>query len=142
MQAFQLNSCNACYNPAMRAGRPAQSERTEFGERLYRLREQRGLSQKLMAEKLGITQQSYAAWERRHTALRPAQLASLAKILECSVDELVGIGSSRSRRVGGPPGRIRRMFEAVTPLPRHQQNKVAEFVEAFVAQHANGAERR
>jgi hypothetical protein len=65
----------------------------------------------------------------------------LVKTLECTVDEL--IGHTPARRHGGvPAGRVRRVFEAVTQLPRHQQNKVAEFVEAFVAQHANGAERR
>jgi len=94
-----------------------------------------------MAEKLGVIQQSYAAWERYPTALKPEQLAKLTKILDCSVDELIG-SEPKPRRGGGPVGRIRRVFEAVRELPRHQQNKVAEFVEAFVAQHANGAERR
>lgn len=125
----------------MPAGRPAQNQRTEFGEHLYRLREQRGFSQKQMAEKLGMTQQGYAAWERLPTALKPEQLTTLAKILACSVDELVG-NEPTPRRGNGPAGRIRRVFEAVTQLPRHQQNKVAEFVEAFVAQHANGTDRR
>jgi len=142
MQAFSEPASNQLYGCGMPAGRPAQTERTEFGERLYRLREQRGLSQKQMAEKLGIIQQSYAAWERYPTALKPEQLARLAKILDCSVDELIG-NESKPRRAGGPVGRIRRVFEAVTQLPRHQQNKVADFVEAFVAQNSNGsADRR
>lgn len=121
----------------MPAGRPAQSNRTDFGERLFRLREQRGLSQKQMAEKLAITQQSYAAWERRSTALKPEQMAALARLLDCSIDDLIG-GEPKSRRTSGPAGRVRRVFDAVSRLPRHQQNKVAEFVEAFVAQHAHG----
>ena len=141
MQVFPLDSCNARYTWGMAAGRPAQSKRTAFGEHLYRLREQRGFSQKQMAELLGITQQSYAAWERRSTALKPEQLARLARLLDCSIDALIGNDTQR-RRSAGPPGRIRRVFEAVTRLPRHQQNKVAEFVEAFVAQHANGTDHR
>jgi transcriptional regulator with XRE-family HTH domain len=141
MRAFSSIRGNAGYTANMPAGRPAQRERTEFGERLYRLREQRGFSQKQMAEKLGMSQQGYAAWERLPRALKPEELSSLAEILECSVDELVG-KQPKPRRGSGPAGRIRRVFEAVTQLPRHQQNKVAEFVEAFVAQHANGAERR
>jgi len=121
----------------MPAGRPAQSNRTDFGERLHRQREQRGLSQKQMAEKLAVTQQSYAAWERRSTALKPEQMAALARILDCSIEDLIS-GEAKSRRVNGPAGRVRRVFDAVSRLPRHQQNKVAEFVEAFVAQHGNG----
>ena len=120
----------------MPAGRPARTQRSDFGERLFRCREQRGLSQKQMAEALSIKQQSYAAWERRSTALRPEQLAALARTLDCSIDDLIG-QSPKTKRGTGPAGRIRRVFEAVNKLPRHQQNKVAEFVEAFVAQHAN-----
>lgn len=136
MQAISTITDNGQYTWGMPAGRPAQSKRTDFGERLHRLREQRGFSQKLLAEKLGITQQSYAAWERRSIALKPEQIADLAKILECSTDELV-TGQTKQKRGIGPAGRTRRVFEAVSKLPRHQQNKVAEFVEAFVAQHQN-----
>ena len=137
MQAISTISSNEGYILAMPAGRPAQSNRTDFGERLHRQREQRGLSQKQMAEKLSITQQSYAAWERRSTALKPEQMTALARILDCSIEELIG-GEAKSRRGTGPAGRVRRVFDAVSRLPRHQQNKVAEFVEAFVAQHSNG----
>jgi transcriptional regulator with XRE-family HTH domain len=138
MQALSTDTCNAVYDPAMSAGRPAQSQRTDFGERLFRCREQKGLSQKQMAEALDIKQQSYAAWERRSTALKPEQLAALARILECSIDDLIG-QAQKAKRGMGPAGRIRRVFESVNQLPRHQQNKVAEFVEAFVAQHAHAS---
>ena len=122
----------------MPAGRPAQSKRSAFGERLYQLREAKGLSQKQVADRLGITQQSYAAWERRSIALKPEQLADLAKILEATADELVGV-RPKARRSGGPVGKVRRVFEDVSRLPRSQQNKVVEFVEAFVAQqNGNG----
>ena len=36
-----------------------------------------------------------------------------------------------------PSYRLQRVFESASKLPRRQQEKVAEFVEAFVAQHAN-----
>ena len=134
MQAISTIADNSPYLWGVSAGRPAQTKRTEFGERLYRLREERGLSQKQLAEMLGITQQSYAAWERRPTALKPEQLADLAKILDCSADALV-TGEVKKKRGTGPAGRIRRVFDSVSKLPRHQQNKVAEFVEAFVNQH-------
>ncbi len=35
-------------------------------------------------------------------------------------------------------GRLQLVFESAAKLPRRQQDKIAEFVEAFVAQHANG----
>jgi transcriptional regulator with XRE-family HTH domain len=133
MQAFSTDTCNPVYCVVMPAGRPAQSQRTDFGERLFHCREQKGFSQKQMADALNIKQQSYAAWERRSTALKPEQLAALARILDCSIDDLIG-QAPKVKRGSGPAGRVRRVFEAVNQLPRHQQNKVAEFVEAFVKQ--------
>jgi len=124
----------------MPAGRPSKNPRTSFGQRLYAVRTEKGLSQKQVAEKLGLAQQSYAEWERNPTALKPDQLATLADILETTVDYLVGHKTENQRR-GGPVGKTRKIFEEVSKLPRHQQSKVAEFVEGFVKLHSNGEKK-
>jgi len=90
-----------------------------------------------MAEKLGITQQSYAAWERRSTALRPEQLTALAEILDYSLDELLD-NKPKARRGTGPVGRAKRLFDSISRLPRNQQEKIISLLEPFVAQHTNG----
>ena len=117
----------------MQTGRPAKTKRSDFGARLHAAREARGLSQAQMADKLGLAQQSYAAWERRNVALRADQLQQLAEILGVGVDQLLG-HATKPARAAGPVGRLRQVFENASKLPRHQQAKVAEFVEAFVAQ--------
>ena len=133
MQANSVQPCNPGYDPAMPAGRPAASQRTDFGNRLYEFRQRRGFSQRHVADSLGITQQSYAAWERRPVALKPEQLAALAQLLGCSVDDLLGIAPKPIKR-GGPVGRTRQVFDQVSQLPRSQQRKIVEVVEALVAQ--------
>lgn len=133
MQAISAIASNDPYNAAMQTGRPAKSKRSEFGARLHAAREAKGLSQAQMAEKLGLVQQSYAAWERRNVALRAEQLQQLAGILGVGVDQLLG-HATKPARAAGPVGRLRQVFENASKLPRHQQAKVAEFVEAFVAQ--------
>jgi transcriptional regulator with XRE-family HTH domain len=100
---------------------------------LHEAREAAGLSQAQVAAKLGITQAAYAFWERRTVALRPEQIEQAASILGVSTDELFGSGEAK-RRGNGPAGKLRQVFESASKLPRHQQAKVAEFVEAFVAQ--------
>jgi len=40
--------------------------------------------------------------------------------------------------VAHPVGKVWRVFEAVSELPRTQQQKIIEVGEALVAQHANG----
>jgi len=112
----------------MRTGRPASTERTGFGERVRAAREAAGLTQQQVAERLGITQPSYALWERHAVALKPDQIANLAKILSVRVEEIVNPATPQSRR-GGPVGKARRMFEEVNKLPRDRQQHVLRVVE-------------
>ena len=84
MQALSVSFSTAPYADGMITGRPAKFERSPFGERLVAARQTLGLSQTQVAEKLGITQQTYAGWERRTTALRPDHIAQLEKVLNAS----------------------------------------------------------
>ena len=136
MQAFPLTFSRADYGVGMRTGRPSKRPRTLFGQRVHEAREALGLSQAEVAAKLGINQASYGAWEREPVALRPEQVEQLAKILNVSIEQLYGVSPPKSR--GGPVGKVRRVFEAVSGLPRTQQAKIIEVVEALVAKHANG----
>jgi transcriptional regulator with XRE-family HTH domain len=125
------------YNEFMPIGRPTKQSRTAFGHRLLSSRDALGLSQAQVAEQLGITQPSYADWERYPVALRPEQVAQLARILKVSLEFLFGYAPIQQRR-GGPTGRLHHVLEKVSALPRHQQNKVIEFVEAFTDRQMNG----
>jgi len=117
-------------------GRPSSRKRTAFGERLVAAREEAGLSQRDLADKLGITQRALSWWEREPVALRPEQVAQLATVLEVSTDSLLGM--TAKKRGAGPTGKARRVFEAVSKLPRHHQQKIVDVVESFVAGHQNG----
>lgn len=136
MQAFQVNISVEPYVGHMQTGRPSTEPRTEFGQRLHAAREALGLSQTQVAKQLGVTQKAYAVWERYPVALRPEQIEKAAEILKVPVEHLFGVSSAKSRGKG-PAGKLRQVFEKANQLPRHQQNKVAEFVEAFVNQHAH-----
>jgi len=135
MQAFSINIFPTPYDRGMQRGRPSQRPRCPFGDRLYSARIALGLSQAQVAEKLGITQTAYADWERYHVALRPDQVEKLTNILKVSVDHLYGNGKEK-RQGGGPVGKARRAFEAVSRLPKRQQQKIVEVVEAFVEKKA------
>ena len=117
--------------------RPAISPRSEVGQRLAALRQAKGLTQKQLAEKIGVNQQDIAYWERQAPAPRGDVLPKLAEVLEVSVDELLGVRPLRSRREG-PKGRLHQIFEAASHLPRRQQQKIVELLEPFVERHGNG----
>ena len=135
MQAFPLTKDLPVYTPPMQTGRPAKTERTSFGQRLHALREQAGLSQQQLADRIGLSQRAYAYWERHPVALRPDQLLKLADALHVSVEDLVGTNGTK-KRGSGPTGKMRQLFEAASRLPRSQQQKIAAIIEPFIAHHA------
>lgn len=61
----------------------------EFGEKMKRLREEKGMTQQTMAEQLYVTRQAISRWEcgARYPDLLTAK--KIAQILEVSIDELV-----------------------------------------------------
>lgn len=137
MQAFSISPAPSRYCVGMQTGRPSKRERSAFGQRLHAAREALGLSQAQLAEKLGITQPSYADWERYSVALRPEQLVQLARLLQVSVEHLLGIEKQRARG-SGPVGKMRQLFEAAASLPRNQQQKIVDILQPFVVQHVSG----
>ena len=92
------------------------------------IRQRAGFSQTQIAEKLGVSQQAYAGWERSTTALRPDDLAKLADVLGATTDELLG-KQVASKRSGGPTGKARQIFEQVSQLPRATQQRILANVE-------------
>lgn len=116
----------------MLRGRPAKHKRTAFGQRLYSFRTEIGMSQAQMAQKIQVTQQTYAGWERSTTALRPEDLTRIAEILEVTTDELLG-RKPTTKRDTGPRGKTRRVFDEISSLPRHQQHKIVETIQTLLA---------
>jgi transcriptional regulator with XRE-family HTH domain len=115
----------------MAKGRPPIHPQTDFGKRLAQAREQAGLTQTQLGDKLGLSQRAIAHWERDETALLPDQLDAVAKALKVSVDALVS-GNGHPPKESAPRGKVRQVFEAVTRLPRRQQEKIVEVVDALV----------
>lgn len=64
-----------------------------FTNRLKQARMRSGISQKLLAEQLHISQQAYAKYETGASSPNPEMLGRIASILNVSTDELIGIGS-------------------------------------------------
>ncbi|MGH8020562.1 MAG: helix-turn-helix domain-containing protein [Opitutaceae bacterium] len=134
MQAISPNPGNCPYNGGMPGGRPSKRKRSDFGERVVALRQRAGLSQTQVAEKLGVSQQAYAGWERSTGALRPDDLAKLAAIFSVPTDELLGTRPP-AKRGTGPIGKAKAIFERVSALPRDRQQKILGAVEDMLVAH-------
>jgi DNA-binding XRE family transcriptional regulator len=77
-----------CHNEPTLSGNATQWRCDQIS--LYALREQAGLSQQQLADRIGLSQRPYAYWERNPVALRPDQLLKLLEALHVSVDDLGG----------------------------------------------------
>lgn len=117
--------------------RTCKKNRPPLARHFTELRQAAGLTQMQLAEKVGVHHSSIAYWELSGTAPRGEVLPKLAEALGVSIDSLLGVAPPKPKRQAAK-GRLQRVFENAAKLPRRQQEKVSEFVEAFVAQHATG----
>jgi transcriptional regulator with XRE-family HTH domain len=116
--------------------RICKKDRPPFARHMTDLRQSAGLTQMQLAEKVGVHHSSIAFWELSGTSPRGEVLPMLAHALGVSTDALLGVSAPKPKKQAAK-GRLQRVFENASKLPRRQQEKVAEFVEAFVAQHAH-----
>ena len=115
---------------SMQTGRPPKTPAAAFGARLRELREEANLSQREVGEVLGISQPSYAKWERREVAITASQLRTLADTLGCDVADF--FSEDEPKRKPGPTGRARRTLEVVSKLPRHHQRHLLDVIETMM----------
>ena len=60
-----------------------------FGEKLIKMRKQKGMSQEQLGIQLGITRQSVSKWESGSTLPELSKLIAISEIFGVSVDYLV-----------------------------------------------------
>lgn len=138
MQEFSFFVIFFWYPPGsyMQTGRPPKHPRTPFGERLHAAREAADLSQADVAEKMGIVQHAYAAWERRSVALKPEQIEKLAEVLDVAPDYF--FRSSKYQ----PIAKTKRVFDLISQLSPQQQEKIMAALEPFVLKHIDSKKTR
>ncbi len=127
------------YTPSM--GRKLSRPRPKLGAHLVALRVNAGLSQEDLAQRVGVPQQTIAFWEQSDKPPRSDALVALAQALGVSVETILSEEALPRRGNGGPKGKLKRIFEETATLPRRQQDKIAEFVSAYVNQYRQGRAR-
>jgi hypothetical protein len=83
---------------------------------------------------IGEPQQNIALWEQSDKPPRSDAVPKLAQALGVRVVDIFDLAEAPPRK-SGPTGRLRAIFETVAKLPRRQQEKVMEFVTAFVSHY-------
>ena len=106
-----------------------------FGEKLAFLRKQAGYSQRSFAEAIGISYRMVAYYEAQ-TSKPPAHLLPvISKTLGLSVDELLGIKSSKNKEFINR--RLLAKLKQIETLPHRQQQAIIDHIDALVEKAKN-----
>jgi len=114
-------------------------KRPRQGARLAALRRSAGLTQTELAQLIGESQQNIAFWEGSEKPPRSDVLSKLARVLGVKIEHILEGGDLLRTRNAGPVGKVQKVFEEVSTLPRKQQERIAETVSALVEQYKRRA---
>lgn len=105
-----------------------------LGERIARIRKERGFTQVELATRIGIIQTIVSAVESNERKLSAEMAVRFAQALDVSLDELLGTG--RPDKKGKKPSRkILRRLEKIEMLPRTQQIAVLKTIDNALELH-------
>ncbi len=108
--------------------------RPKQAARLVALRKAAGLSQAELAKLVRVSPKTIGFWETSAIPPRSDVLPLLAQALGVRVENILGDQPVEQRRPG-PVGKLQRVFDEVSKLPRRQQDKILEFLSPIVEQY-------
>jgi len=114
------------------AKRGRQQEET-IGERLARLRKERGITQQELAERLDLAQPNVSDYERGILRLHGELIVKIAGILGVSADEILGISPAPRSNGALKNRRILRRLQQLDRLPTRDQQAVLRTLDAFLS---------
>ncbi|MBI2931408.1 MAG: helix-turn-helix transcriptional regulator [Planctomycetes bacterium] len=106
-----------------------------FGERIVALRRARGLSQAQLAQKIGTTQRVISYYEVQSGFPSADSIVALAKALEVTTDELLGLKSlRRNGKRSQQEEWLWKKFRRILALPQRVQRTVLRMVNSAVSE--------
>ena len=105
-----------------------------LGQRIATHRKALGLTQTQLAKILDISQQTMAHYEVGRLRISVELLATLARTLSVSVEELMEDPSVKTATKRGPTSLLHKQIEQVGLMPRAKQKFISEMLEALIKQ--------
>jgi transcriptional regulator with XRE-family HTH domain len=102
-----------------------------LGQRIARLRKERGYTQVELAEKMGMIQVLISDYERDKLRPHPEVIVRFARALDVTVDELLGLKESPT--AGTKPSlKTLRRLKRIESLPPSQQKALFKTIDNFL----------
>jgi len=102
-----------------------------LGQRIARLRKEKGWTQTELAEKMGTIQRLISDYERDRLRPHPEMIVQFARALEVTADELLGLKPSK-KNGKSPSLKILRRLNKIEDLPPFQQKILLNTIDTFL----------
>lgn len=116
---------------------PVDFDKEELGQRLARIRKERGLTQLEVAKRTGLIQTLISDYERGRLRLAADMIVRFAVALGISTDELL---QPKARNVAAAPRKISRKvlqrLERIESLPSYRQRALLTTIDQFLQTNA------
>lgn len=115
------------------------------GERLALLRKAAGYTQQQLADEIGASRRQIAYYEGESEHPPASLLITLARALNVSTDELLGVRSARSKKATTPAvsTRLERRLKQIERMPAKPKQQLIGLIDTFLAaaQHSKSRQR-
>lgn len=105
----------------------------QLGQRIARLRKEQSITQVQLAEKLAISQQHMASFEKGIRKVPASMLPNISQILNVPLEDLFGISDSKAVK-RGPTPKLQRQVELISQLPKTKQRFVMDMLDTVIQQ--------
>lgn len=115
---------------------PPIPTKESIGERVARIRKERGFTQVELAEKIGVIQSIVSAIERDVLKLSAEMAIRFALALEVTTDDLLmPVKKTNGSQARKPSRKILRRLEQIETLPKNQQSAVLKTIDNALELH-------
>lgn len=109
---------------------PLNPEENIIGKKIAQTRREKGLTQKQLAEKIGIKRALLSDYELGRVRVYAEMLARIALALNVSADEILGITNNLKRQL--PSLRLMKRLHEIEKLSPSQQKALLKNIDMFV----------
>ena len=109
-----------------------REEQEAIGERLARIRRERGITQVELAKELEVAQPVLSDYERGELRLHGQLIIDLTRILSVSADELLGLEVPKRNNVPLRNRSLLKRIQDIDRLPKRDQQALFRTISAFL----------
>lgn len=110
----------------------------DLGKRLAKIRKEKGYTQQMLADALGVTQRVITYYEKESERIPAVKIAEIAKIFGMSTDELIGIAKEKQTQGAPKNAYLKRKLKIVEQFNKKDQKTITNIIESIEKSYKNG----